>query len=264
LSNASGNYNVASGAGSLFNNTSGTSNIAIGNGALYRNNTGTGNTALGFHALFSNTGGVNTAVGNQALSNNTSGLGNTAIGYHAGSNVSTANNVVCIDSPGGNVTNSICVNHIYGVITQSGATLPVAVSNTGQLGTSSSSARFKKEIKPMNKASETILALKPVAFRYKTDTTNTPQFGLVAEDVAKINPDLVVRDNKGEIYTVRYDAVNAMVLNEFLKEHRKVQKLEASLEAAEARLKEQDAKIQRVNDRLQLRKPDPQIVANDR
>jgi endosialidase-like protein len=112
-----------------------------------------------------------------------------------------------------------------------------------------SSQRFKDQIKPMDKASEAILALKPVTFRYKKelDPESTPQFGLVAEEVEKINPDLVARDAKGEVYTVRYDAVNAMLLNEFLKEHRKVEKLEAALKAVTERLKEQDAKIDKVN-----------------
>ena len=114
----------------------------------------------------------------------------------------------------------------------------------------------------MDKASEAVLALKPVAFHYKNDITNTPQFGLIAEDVAQVNPDLVVRDKDGEISTVRYDAVNAMLLNEFLKEHRKVQKLEAALDAVNKRLKEQDAKIQRVSAQLELNKRAPQMVQN--
>jgi endosialidase-like protein len=114
----------------------------------------------------------------------------------------------------------------------------------------------------MDKTSEAILALKPVTFHYKTDNTNTPQFGLVAEEVAEVNSDLVVRDENGEIYTVRYDAVNAMLLNEFLKEHQKVQKLEAALAAVNERLKEQDAKIDKVNAKVELTKPAPQVVNN--
>ena len=118
----------------------------------------------------------------------------------------------------------------------------------------------------MDKTSEAILALKPVSFQYKSDTKGTPQFGLIAEEVAKVNPDLVVRDRKGEIYSVRYEAVNAMLLNEFLKEHRKVEELEAKLAQQEkdftARLKEQDAKIQKVSDEVELSKPAPQMVLN--
>ncbi len=127
----------------------------------------------------------------------------------------------------------------------------------------------------MNKTSEVILGLKPVTFHYKTDTTDTPQFGLIAEEVADVNPDLVVRDKDGEIYTVRYDAVNAMLLNEFLKEHRKVGELtnnfqvtvaqqEKEIRALTAQLKEQAAQIQKVSDQLEARKPAPQMVFNNR
>ena len=140
----------------------------------------------------------------------------------------------------------------------------VMIDSAGQLGTVSSSRRFKNEIKPMDQTSEAILALKPVTFHYKTDNTGTPQFGLIAEEVAEVNPNLVVRDKNGEIYSVRYDQVNAMLLNEFLKEHRKVQKLEAALDAVNERLKEQAAKIQKVSDQVQLSKPTPHMVASDR
>jgi hypothetical protein len=142
----------------------------------------------------------------------------------------------------------------------------VKVNSSGQLGVAPSSARFKETIKPMDKASEAILALKPVTFRYKKEieADQTPQFGLVAEDVEKVNPDLVVLDAEGKVYTVRYEAVNAMLLNEFLKEHQKVQRLEAALATMGERLKEQDAKIQRVNDEVELSKPAPQTVLNNR
>src|SRR5216110_2112825 len=133
----------------------------------------------------------------------------------------------------------------------------------------SSSKRFKKEIQPIDKASEAILALNPVSFRYKSDNINTPQFGLIAEEVAEVNPDLVVRDEKGEIYTVRYDAVNAMLLNEFLKEHRKVQELEVTvaqqrqeMKAVIARLDEHDSNIQKVSDQLEMSKPASKVVVN--
>jgi len=145
----------------------------------------------------------------------------------------------------------------------------VIIDTNGQLGTIVSSERFKDEIRPMNKTSEALLALKPVTFHYKheLDPAGIPQFGLVAEEVEKVNPDLVARDADGKAYTVRYDAVNAMLLNEFLKEHRKVDELEAKLAKQEkdftARLKEQDAKIQQVNDKLELSKPAPRTVLND-
>src|SRR4029077_12460101 len=124
--------------------------------------------------------------------------------------------------------NSCFIANIRGVPTGIGDAVSVVIDSNGQLGTLSSSRRFKKDIKPMDEASEAILALRPVAFHYKNDTTNTPQFGLIAEEVGEANPDLVVRDEKGEIYTVRYDAVNAMLLNEFLKEHKKVQELKST------------------------------------
>ena len=177
---------------------------------------------------------------------------------------------------------------IRGVTTGNANAVPVVIDSDGQPGTVSSSRRFKDEIKPMNKASETILALKPVTFHYKTDKTGTPQFGLIAEEVAKVNPDLVVRDEKGEIYTVRYEAVNAMLLNEFLKEHRTVQELKSNATTQEAIIahlksaiaqqqKEFDSKIghqqneiealtaglQKVNAQLEANKPSPQIVVSD-
>jgi len=220
------------------------------------------------------------------------------LGSGAGNGVTTANNVICIGASGGNVSNSTWINNIYGTTTVSGITLPVIVSNTGQLGTTPSSRRFKHEIKPMDHASEAILALKPVTFHYKSDSNSTPQFGLIAEEVAEVNPDLVVRDENGDIYTVRYEAVNAMLLNEFLKEHRKVQEqsgklenqsrriqeqeatitqlrsdaakqdatisqLKKGMEVFAATLKEQDSKIQKVSDQLEVSKPMPQIVLNN-
>jgi predicted ribosome quality control (RQC) complex YloA/Tae2 family protein len=143
----------------------------------------------------------------------------------------------------------------------------VLIDTEGQLGTMSSSRRFKKEIKPMDKASETILALKPVTFYYRNDSTDTPQFGLIAEEVAKVNPNLIVRDKQGEIYTVRYEAVNAMLLNEFLKEHkkgeqqdRKIEQLEATVARLESVLKEQAAQIQKVSAQIELSRAAPQFA----
>jgi Chaperone of endosialidase len=143
----------------------------------------------------------------------------------------------------------------------------VVIDSNGQLGTLSSSRRFKKEIKPMDKASEAILALKPVTFQYKSDATYAPQFGLIAEEVAEVNPNLVIRDNNGEIYTVRYDAVNAMLLNEFLKEHRKVEQLKRDFESKLAEQQKQiealTAGLQKVNAQLEVSKPAPQTVLNN-
>jgi trimeric autotransporter adhesin len=139
----------------------------------------------------------------------------------------------------------------------------VLIDSAGQLGTISSSKRFKEDIKPMDVASESVLALKPVTFHYKTDTTGTPQFGLIAEEVAKVNPDLVVRDKEGKPYTVRYDQVNAMLLNEFLKEHHQVQDLKAIVAEQQEQIKALTAGLQKVSAQLEVNKPSPQTVLNN-
>src|SRR6266480_4145623 len=223
----SGVWNTALGFEALNNDVAGKLNTATGFRALFSDTSGSNNTAAGVYALYGNTtGGFNTAIGTNALSNNTSGsnitgIGNTALGANAGSNITTANNVIAIGLPGANRNGSCFIGHIRGVTTgHANTNVQVLIDSAGQLGTASSSRRFKKEIKPMDSVSESILALKPVTFHYKSDATSTPQFGLIAEEVAEVNPDLVVRDGKGEIYSVRYEAVNAMLLNEFLKEHR--------------------------------------------
>ena len=229
-SNNVGGFNTATGSSALFNNTTGIGNTASGSAALFNNNEGNNNTASGDYALYVNTtGNFNTGIGSAALDNNTTGSGNIALGPFAGNSVTTASSVICIGNQGANVDNSCFIGHIRNVTTANANAIPVVIDSAGQLGTASSSRRFKNEIKPMDSASEVILALKPVTFHYKSDKTSTPQFGLIAEEVAEANPDLVVRDEKGEIYTVRYDAVNAMLLNEFLKEHRKVKEQEATI-----------------------------------
>jgi Chaperone of endosialidase len=256
VSNTEGSSNTATGGNALFNNTTGTQNTANGVFALFSNTTGNTNTAVGLNALNGNaTGSSNTAVGLNALHFST-GNGNTALGNGAGVNVATVDNVICIGSAGADQGNTCFIGNIRGVTTQNGDAVPVLIDSAGQLGTASSSARFKKEIKPMDKASEAILALKPVTFQYKTDKTSTPQFGLIAEQVAEVNPNLVVPDKDGEIYTVRYDAVNAMLLNEFLKEHRKVEQLEKQIEALTAGL-------QKVSAQIELSKRAPQTVLNN-
>jgi hypothetical protein len=172
------------------------------------------------------------------------------------------------------VDNSCFIGNIREVTTQNSNAVPVLIDSAGQLGTVSSSRRFKKEIKPMDSASEAILGLKPVTFHYKSDATGTPQFGLIAEEVAELNPDLVVRDENGEIYTVRYDAVNAMLLNEFLKEHRKVQEQEATIAQLkqefqskfaerQKQIKALTAGLEKVNNQLELSKPAPQMVLSN-
>ena len=240
--------NTAIGAAALLNNTTGFNNTATGTGALSNNTIGFQNTANGAFALVNNISGLaNTAVGNNALFSNTTGTQNTALGASAGIGVTTASNVIVIGTNflGGNVNNSCFIQNIRGTTTQNNDAIPVVVDSAGQLGTLSSSGRFKKDVKPMDKASEAILALKPVTFHYKSDKTNRPQFGLIAEEVAKVNPDLVVRDESGEIYTVRYDAVNAMLLNEFLKEHRKVEQQRNELKATVAQQQKQIERLLR-------------------
>jgi Chaperone of endosialidase len=272
-----GSFNSGVGAGTLLAN-SGDQNTATGAGALLSNTIGTQNTATGAFAMFNNTTGAgNTALGDFALSNNTTGLVNTALGFGAGSGVTTANEVIAIGANGGNVDNSCFIGHIRDVATANNNAIPVLIDSAGQLGTMSSSRRFKHEIKPIDKASEAILALRPVTFHYKSDATNRPEFGLIAEEVAEVNPDLVVRDEDGETYTVRYDAVNAMLLNEFLKEHRRVQELESTLARQETSAARQQAAIavqqkqidaltaglQKVSAQLELSKPARQTALNN-
>ena len=274
FSNTTGGKNTAIGTGALFSNTIGGENTATGLGALAANTTGVDNTANGLNALEANiTGSGNTAIGSGALDSNTTGHGNTALGDGAGGNVTTASNAISIGSNGANVSNSCFIGNIRGITTANNDAVQVMIDSAGQLGTVSSSRRYKTDIKPMDKGSESILALKPVSFRYKAHKDATPQFGLIAEQVAEVNPDLVVRDKNGEIYTVRYDAVNAMLLNEFLKEHRKVEEQQATIAQLKkdfgatigqltARLDEQAAQIQNVSAQLEARKPAPQVVNN--
>jgi hypothetical protein len=267
LNNDAGIGNTANGARALLSNNTGVDNTASGANALRNNTTGIGNTASGVNALLSNTTGLgNTANGFQALFNNTSGSNNTALGADAGANVTTADGVICIGALGADVSNSCFIGNIRDVATQNADAIPVLIDSHNQLGTASSSRRFKREIMPMDKASEAILELKPVTFHYKSDKKNTSQFGLIAEEVAQVNPDLVVHDAKGEIYTVRYDAVNAMLLNEFLKEHRKVEQLTKDFESKLAEQQKQiealTTGLQKVNARLETIKPAPQVVNN--
>ena len=204
--------------------------------------------------------------------NNTTGNFNIALGRSAGENVTTADSVTCIGTniAGANVSQTTWIGNVYGVTTQSGTTAPVIVSDTGQLGTAASSERFKKDITTMDKASEVIMGLRPVTFHYKSDAKETPQFGLIAEEVANVNPALVLPDKEGKPFTVRYDQVNAMLLNEFLKEHRKVQELEANaaeqqreIKALIAMVKEQSAQIQNVTADIEMSKTASTIVSNN-
>ena len=280
LSNSTGSENTANGAFALVNNTTGSGNTANGTQALKSNITGRNNTANGSNALHQNDGGdQNTANGQAALFSNTTGFGNTAIGYVAGINQTTGGNNVYIGNQMTGVageSNACYIRSIFGQTTASG--IPVLINSNSKLGTTTSSKRFKEEIKPMAKSSEALFALNPVAFRYKReiDPAGTPQLGLVAEEVEKVNPDLVVRDQEGKPYSVRYDQVNAMLLNEFLKEHRKVQEQEATIaqlkstlakhETIDAHQQEQiealTVGLQKVSIHLEASKPAPQVVNN--
>ena len=264
--NTTGNKNTAVGRGALGSNTTGTSNTAVGHGALENHRTGESNTAVGRDALLNNTGDSNTAIGRSALVNNTIGVTNIAIGTDSGSSITTASNIICIGFgvQGANVDDTTWIGNVFGVTTQSGTTAPVVVSNNGQLGTVASSGRFKKDIADMQKTSEAILELRPVTFHYKTDAGNTPQFGLIAEEVAKVNPSLVLPDKEGKPYTVRYDAVNAMLLNEFLKEHREVQELRTTVVQQQRQIEALAAGLQKVNAQVEVNRPAPQTVLNNR
>jgi Chaperone of endosialidase len=310
LKNNNANANTAYGAFAPFSNTGGIQNTASGFNALVSNTTGNHNTANGFQALQNNktgndnvaigggvlnkltTGSSNTAQGQGALKALTTGSNNIALGFNAGQTLTAGGNNIDIGNVG--VAGDASTIRIGKVGTQTatfvaginGATIAngvgVIVGSNGQLGTVQSSARFKDAIKPMDEASEAILALKPVTFRYKheLDPDGIPQFGLVAEEVAKVNPDLVIRGEDGKVMTVRYEAVNAMLLNEFLKEHRKIEEQEQKLQKQESTIAQQQkdfqnkftqqqkqiealsATVQKVSDQIALSKPASQLVAN--
>jgi Chaperone of endosialidase len=266
FANNTGFENAATGSRALFANTTGFHNTADGFFALSRNTTGNHNTANGDEALGSNTtGNFNTTDGAHSLESNTTGSGNTVLGFGAGDNVTTANNVICIGAGinGANVSNSCFIGSVFGQTSSGGAA--VFINSSGKLGTITSSRRVKEEIRPMAEASEVLFALKPVTFRYKKEIEpqKIPQFGLVAEDVEAVNPDLVVRDKDGKVNTVRYEAINAMLLNEFLKEHRTVQELKQEIAALTATVKEQAAQMQKVSAQIGANKPVPQIALNN-
>ena len=257
--NTTGNNNTATGGSALQFNTTGTENTATGVDALFSNTTGKNNTAHGAFALTRDTTGHdNTAVGEEALETNTTGSFNIAIGSNAGFNLTTGSNNIDIGNLGvARDANTIRIGtqetqiatFIAGIrgVPISGAQ-QVSVNADGQLGVRASSARFKEAIKPMDEASEAILALHPVSFRYKKelDPKRVPQFGLIAEEVAKVNSELVVADDQGKPLTVRYEEINAMLLNEFLKEHRTVEELKKEIAALTATVGEQASQIRNI------------------
>ena len=261
--------NTAVGSQALYFNIDGSGNTATGYIALAHNN-GAFNTGTGVGALlFNSNGQSNTAVGYEALVNNTTGDSNTALGDDAGAKLTTGSDNVCIGAGVLGVAgerNTTRIRNIFGSVA---TTRAVYVNSDNKIGTLSSSRRYKEDIKPMDEASETLFALSPVTFRYKKDIdgSHALSFGLIAEDVAKIDPNLITRDEGGKPQTVRYDAVNAMLLNEFLKEHRKVQDQEATIaqmkkgmDALVTHIKEQDSKIQKVSDRVEMSKGAAQVA----
>ena len=289
--NGTAEFNTAVGSAALFTNTDGNSNNAIGFFALGFNTIGGFNQAIGVNALSSNTDGTaNVAIGDEAAASNVSGGFNTVVGYLAGQEITNGFDNIYIGATAGNGFGNenstmrigdpahVFSCYIAGITGQmASGGVQVFVTQDGKLGTLTSSARFKDDIKPMADTSESILALKPVTFRYKQeiDAEAIPQFGLVAEQVEKVNPDLVVRDKEGKPYGVRYEAVNAMLLNEFLKEHRKVQELQRTLteqqKTFQSRLAEQQRQIdlvtaglQKVSAQLELSKSAPRTVTANR
>jgi hypothetical protein len=187
---------------------------------------------------------------------------NIALGVNAGSNVVTGSDTICIGIVGVDVSDGCYIGHVFQEPLDPD-NLPMAIDVHGKVGTLASSQRFKDDIQPMANASEAILALKPVTFHYKNDAKCSWRFGLIAEEVAKVDPDLVALDKEGKPYTVRYDQVNAMLLNEFLKEHRKVHELEKGMAGLTAQLKEQAAQIQKVSAQVQMSKQATKVVLNN-
>ena len=273
--NSTGSYNTGTGAGALYLNSDGIDNTATGFAAL-SNCIGSENTAVGSAALLSNgIGSFNTAVGTGALLSNTRGNGNIALGAGAGNMLTTGDDNIEIGNKGvaGEFSTirigdaNQLATYIAGISGKDAAGGdPVFITSNGKLGTVNppSAARFKEEMKPMNQASEVLFALKPVTFRYKKefDPKRIPQFGLVAEEVEKVNPDLVKRDRDGNLQTVRYDAVNAMLLNEFLKEHHQVQNLKSIVAGQQKQIDALTAGLQKVSAQLEMSKPAPQVVNN--
>ena len=292
-------YNTASGYAALANNYAGSYNAATGVQALFSNTSGYNNTASGITTLYSNTIGVdNSGSGRSALSNNTTGSDNTAEGFNAlsgntqahstspclganaGRNLTTGNKNIDIGNQG--IVGESSTMRIGKTGTQtkmfiagiSGKTVAngvgVFINANGQLGTIQSSARYKEAVKPMDKASEAILELKPVTFRYKEeiDPAGVPQFGLIGEEIEKVNPDLVGRDENSKVNTARYEAVNAMLLNEFPKEHRgseeQRKQFESRLAGQQKQIEALTATLQKVSERIEVSKPTTQLVANDR
>jgi endosialidase-like protein len=263
--------NTAVGAAALLLNTTGFQNTAVGATALENNDSGIRNTGIGSRALINVVDGdENTAVGRRALEGVVSGNTNVALGWQAGFQATGSNNVyIGANMQGVAGEDKACyIGSIFGETVDPGTAALALIDANGKLGTVVSARRFKQDIEPMDKASEAILFLKPVTFHFKSDKKGTPQYGLIAEEVAQVDPNLVVRDKEGAIISVHYDQVWNMMLNEFLKEHKafveqqqKVEQLEATIAGLVATMKDQAAQIQKVSAQLEVSKPAAQVVS---
>ena len=291
--NTTGTENTAVGANALVHNDSGSDNNAFGTNALFSNVEGTFNNAHGRNALVTNTasennafgdlamenntsGSSNTAIGDDALRNNVDGSGNVAVGDEAGVDLGpSVNNCIAIGAPGdgpfATFDETCFIGHIFGeAVSDPGTQVPVYVDQFNNVGVfNTSSRKLKHDIQPMNKTSETLYRLKPVTFKLNSDWKGTTQYGLIAEEVAEVDPQLVVRGRDGEIMAVHYEQISNMLLNEFLKEHKKVEELQATvaqqqkgMEILTAQLKEQAAQIQKVSAQLEVSKPAAKVVVN--
>ncbi len=309
FNNTSGSSNVANGLNALYANTSGSENTANGFKALFSNTTGQENNAVGFQALLANTDGFynnavgrealfnstgsennavgdlalednttgesNTAIGDDALRNNVTGSFNVAVGDEAGTGLGTdVNNCIAIGAPGAGpfavLDNTCFIGSIFDEpVSDPASQVAVFVDTFNVVGIHNSSRRFKHDIQPMDKSSETLYRLNPVTFKYNSDLKGTTQYGLIAEEVAEVDPQLVVHGKDGEVTAVHYEQIDQMLLNEFLKEHKKVEEQQASISQLKsemhtmvAQLKEQAAQIQKVSAQLELNKREPRTVAN--
>ena len=273
------NGNNAFGFQALTNNVDGETNNAFGTFALFSNASGIWNNAFGFSALALSTGDFNTAFGDSAGATITTGNHNACFGEGAGLGIVTASNQVAINVPAAgpfaDISNTCFIGSIYNQpVSNAGTAQDVYVDVNNVLGFLPSSQRFKHDIKPMDKASEALYGLKPVTYKYNGDEAARTQYGLIAEEVAKVAPDLVFVDNNGTVQTVRFEQVGAMLLNEFLKEHSTVEQLKAKvakqeeiiaqqqkgMEVLTAQLKDQATQIQKVSAQLEVIKPAPQVV----
>ena len=258
-SDTSGSYNTATGFSSLFSNTTGDNNTAAGYQSLYYNSTGSNNTGSGYQALFANrTGSDNTALGEAALRSGT-GNNNIAVGYEAGSNVTSGINNIEIGNTGLSTDYNMIkigaeglqaktfIAGIYGTSVSGSA---VMVNSSGQLGVVVSSERFKTDIEPIGSYTAKLQALRPVKFHLKTDPHGAVQYGLIAEEVAKVYPELVIRDETGRIDGVRYDELAPMLLNEMQEQQKVMAAQSAQIAANDQRAAAQDAKVARLQEQL--------------